>query len=48
MSDEAIEAITGAIKNGKLPSLNELSLRMEDYNNPRLRAACEEHGVELV
>ena len=35
-----------AIQNGKLPSLGELDMGMHN-NNPRLRAACEKHGIEL-
>ena len=46
LSDEGIEALAEAIENGNLPSLGNLDVGMH-WNNPRLRAACEEHQVKL-
>ena len=50
LSAEAIEALAEAIESGKLPSLGLLRVGNWVYNDPRfarLRAACEERGVEL-
>ncbi len=47
IGEEGINALADAIANGSMPSLNELWVDGMHAENPRLKAACEEHGVEL-
>ena len=48
IGEEGVGALADAIANGNLPSLKKLHVRKGHAENPRLKAACEKHGVELT